>query len=147
MILRTPTEHENGGIPLHILIFSTRHSRDNGNPGWLCAELAWIPALAGMTDPGRLFIVRIATYVFSKEDTKMHCRGESQRGRFFALTSSESFASLVLLADIISEAWANFSMRKSQAGGFQPGADDSRYFLRVLRADRPEYRRRVRPFI
>ena len=77
----------------------------------------------------------------------MHCRGESQRGRFFALTSSESFASLVLLAGIICMAWANFSMRQSQAGGCQTRAYESRYFLRVLRADRPEYRRRVRPFI
>ena len=39
----------------------------------------------------------IALHVFSKEDTKMDCRGESQRGRFFALTSSETFVSFVLL--------------------------------------------------
>ncbi len=41
-----------------------------------------------MTDPGSLFIVQIiSALVFSKEDTKMHCRGE----RFFALTSSKPF--------------------------------------------------------
>ena len=51
-----------------------------------------------MTDPGGIFTAQIiAALVFSKEDTKMHCRGESQRGRFFALTSSETFVSFVLL--------------------------------------------------
>jgi hypothetical protein len=51
-------------------IFSTRHSRVRGNPGLVCAELAWIPAFAGMTDPGRLFVSWIATGVFSKKDMK-----------------------------------------------------------------------------
>ena len=51
-----------------MLIFSsTRHSRASGNPGVVCAELAWIPAFAGMTDSGRLFVSWIATDVFSKE--------------------------------------------------------------------------------
>jgi hypothetical protein len=34
-----------------------------------CGELAWIPAFAGMTDPGGLFVL-IPSSVFSKEDTK-----------------------------------------------------------------------------
>ncbi|MGH7809565.1 MAG: hypothetical protein ACREP5_04735, partial [Candidatus Binatia bacterium] len=33
MILRSPTEHENEGTPLHIVLSSTRHSRAGGNPG------------------------------------------------------------------------------------------------------------------
>ena len=46
-----------------------------------------------MTDPDSLFIVQIIyAQAFSKEDTKMHCRGE----RFFALTSSETFVSFVI---------------------------------------------------
>ena len=48
----------------------TGHSRARGNPGLVCAKLAWIPAFAGMTDPGRLFVSWIATDVFSKECTK-----------------------------------------------------------------------------
>ena len=30
---------------------STRHSRARGNPGLFSAELTWIPAFAGMTEP------------------------------------------------------------------------------------------------
>jgi hypothetical protein len=33
MILRSPTEHENEGTPLHIVFSSTRHTRARGNPG------------------------------------------------------------------------------------------------------------------
>jgi len=33
MILRSPAENENGGIFLHIVLSSTRHSRARGNPG------------------------------------------------------------------------------------------------------------------
>jgi hypothetical protein len=32
---------------------STRHSRARGNAGLFSAALAWIPAFAGMTEPGR----------------------------------------------------------------------------------------------
>ena len=53
MSLRSSTEHENGGISLHRVRSSTRHSRARGNPGLLCAELAWIPAFAGMTETMR----------------------------------------------------------------------------------------------
>ena len=50
---------------------SIRHSRARGNPGLFCAELAWIPAFAGMTEPRRLFVVHIIpSHVFSKDDTK-----------------------------------------------------------------------------
>jgi hypothetical protein len=34
-----------------------------------CGELAWIPAVAGMTDPSGLFVL-IPSSVFLKEDTK-----------------------------------------------------------------------------
>ena len=53
MSLRSPTETEKGKIPLHTLVPSTRHSRARGNPGLVSAKLAWIPAFAGMTEPGR----------------------------------------------------------------------------------------------
>ena len=33
MILRSPAEDENGGISLHMVPSSTRHSRARGNPG------------------------------------------------------------------------------------------------------------------
>ena len=40
------------------------------DPYQVCStELVWIPAFAGMTDPGGLFVV-IPSQVFSKEDTK-----------------------------------------------------------------------------
>ena len=35
MSLRSPTEHENGGISLPVVLSSTRHSRARGNPGLL----------------------------------------------------------------------------------------------------------------
>ncbi len=58
MSLRSSAEDENGGISLHRVLPSNRHSRPvelqpvlhGGNPGLLCAELAWIPAFAGMTE-------------------------------------------------------------------------------------------------
>ncbi len=59
------------GIPTNMLPYSIRHSRARGNPGLFCAELAWIPAFAGMTEPRSLFIVHIIlSQVFSKEVTK-----------------------------------------------------------------------------
>jgi hypothetical protein len=51
MILRSPAEHENGGIFLRVVLPATRHSRARGNPGLFSAELTWIPAFAGMTEP------------------------------------------------------------------------------------------------
>jgi hypothetical protein len=36
MTLRSPAENENGGIYLHRVLFSIRHSRARGNPGLLC---------------------------------------------------------------------------------------------------------------
>jgi len=53
MNLRSSAEDENRGISLHVVLPSTRHSRARGNPGWFSAELAWIPAFAGMTEPRR----------------------------------------------------------------------------------------------
>ena len=87
MSLRSPTEHENGGISLHRVLPSTRHSRARGNPGLFCAELAWIPAFAGTTEPSGLFVLQIIpAYVFSKEDTK---------STKFKNGLSETFASFV----------------------------------------------------
>jgi hypothetical protein len=71
MSLRSPTDYENGWLPLHMLLCSNRHSRARGNPGSFSAELAWIPAFAGMTEPWCLIIAKIIpAQVFSKEDTK-----------------------------------------------------------------------------
>ncbi|MGZ9257770.1 MAG: hypothetical protein ACXW50_25365, partial [Candidatus Binatia bacterium] len=71
MSLRSPTEHENGWHSQNMLPCSIRQSRARGNPGLFCAELAWIPAFAGMTEPRRLFVVHIIpSHVFSKELTK-----------------------------------------------------------------------------
>ena len=71
MSLHSPTEHENGWHSQNMLPSSIRHSRARGNPGLFCAQLAWIPAFAGMTEPRRLFVVHIIpSQVFSKEDTK-----------------------------------------------------------------------------
>ena len=68
MSLRSPTEHENGWHSQNMLPSSIRHSRARGNPGLFCAELAWIPAFAGMTEPRWLFVVDIIpSQVFSKE--------------------------------------------------------------------------------
>src|SRR3970282_2291334 len=53
MSLRSSAKDENGGISLRRVLPSTRHSRARGNPGWFSAELAWIPAFAGMTEPRR----------------------------------------------------------------------------------------------
>ena len=39
------------GFPSADVLPSTRHSRARGNPGLFSAELAWIPAFAGMTEP------------------------------------------------------------------------------------------------
>jgi len=51
--LRSSADDENGGISLHGVLPSNRHSRARGNPGLLCAELAWMPAFAGMTETRR----------------------------------------------------------------------------------------------
>ncbi|MGZ9213057.1 MAG: hypothetical protein ACXW53_14270, partial [Candidatus Binatia bacterium] len=60
-------EHENGWHSQN-MILSIRHSRARGNPGLFCAELAWIPAFAGMTEPRSLFVAHIIpAHVFSKE--------------------------------------------------------------------------------
>ena len=50
MRLRPSARYKNRWIPLHMLLPPTRHSRAGGNPGLLPAELAWVPAFAGMTE-------------------------------------------------------------------------------------------------
>jgi hypothetical protein len=50
MSLRSPTENGIEGFSSRMLLFSNRHSRARGNPGWVTVELAWIPAFAGMTE-------------------------------------------------------------------------------------------------
>ena len=49
MSLRPSTDYEIGGIPPYTLC-SICHSRAGGNPGLFTAELAWVPAFAGMTE-------------------------------------------------------------------------------------------------
>jgi hypothetical protein len=54
-----------------MLLSSNRHYRPGGNPGLFLAELAWIPAFAGMTELGGFFVLEIIfVCVFSKENTK-----------------------------------------------------------------------------
>ena len=83
MSLRPPTEHENGGISLHRVLSSTRHSRARGNPG-LFGRISLdtrfslrlirpkpCGGFAGTTEPSGLFVLQIIpAHVFSKEDTK-----------------------------------------------------------------------------
>jgi hypothetical protein len=57
MILRSPTEYEIEGSFFCVGIPSARHSRARGNPGLLSAELAWIPAFAGMTEARKIILV------------------------------------------------------------------------------------------
>ena len=56
MSLRSSTAYEISGISPPQAISSIRHSRARGNPGLLSAELAWIPAFAGMTEPRRYLL-------------------------------------------------------------------------------------------
>jgi hypothetical protein len=81
MSVRSPREYENGSHSQNMLDSSFSRTRESR---FVCAELAWIPAFAGMTEPRRLFVVHIIpSHVFSKEDTKF--------GYFF----SETFVSFV----------------------------------------------------
>ncbi len=65
MSLHSPTEHENGLYSQNMLPASIRHSRARGNPGFFCAQLAWIPAFAGMTEPRRpLHCGRPSPYIY-----------------------------------------------------------------------------------
>ncbi|MGZ9188205.1 MAG: hypothetical protein ACXW6R_26395, partial [Candidatus Binatia bacterium] len=71
MSLRSSTEYKIGLYSQNMLPSSIRHSRARGNPGLFCAELAWIAAFAGMTEPPEALRVHIIpSHVFSKEDTK-----------------------------------------------------------------------------
>jgi hypothetical protein len=48
-----------------------RHARAGENPVLFPAELAWITAFAGMTEPRRRFVTQIIRgQIFSKEDMK-----------------------------------------------------------------------------
>jgi hypothetical protein len=124
MSLRSPTEHENGSHSQNMLPSSIRHSRARGNPGLFCAELAWMPAFAGMTDPLRLFVVHIiASHVFSKKVTK------DRRARTIKVPN---FVLFVLLSVIICAACANC-----------PGAETPR--IRIFLAPRPPRSRSDRP--
>ena len=74
MTLRSSTENENGGTPLHRIVLSTRHSRARGNPGLFPAELTWIPAFAGMTERDRFFVHKIVPpriFEGGTKDTKL----------------------------------------------------------------------------
>jgi hypothetical protein len=50
MSLRPSTDYEIGGIRPPYALCSICHSRAGGNPRLFTAELAWIPAFAGMTE-------------------------------------------------------------------------------------------------
>ena len=71
MSLRSSTDYENDGFPCPGSSNPVCHSRAGGNPGLFCAELTWIPAFAGMTEPETLVVAQIInTQVFSQDVTK-----------------------------------------------------------------------------
>ena len=77
MSLRSPTENENGGIPLHMVVLSSRHSRARGNPGLLRrisldtrSPIKVGDKLRGYDGTQADLFVLIPKQVFSKEDTK-----------------------------------------------------------------------------
>ncbi|MGZ8485666.1 MAG: hypothetical protein ACXWZQ_17365 [Candidatus Binatia bacterium] len=71
---------------------------------------------------------------FARDNPAFGC-GCSPTGE--PLFPSPIWGKRVLLSVIICLAWANFSMRQSQEGGFQTRPYDCRYFLRPLRSLRP----------
>jgi hypothetical protein len=102
MSLRSSTDNENGRIPLHMLNSPNRHSRAGGNPDLIPAELAWIPAFAGMTEPRNRFVTQINhVEIFAKE---------ARRSRIINI---RNFVPVVLLSLIILVACANFVARRS----------------------------------
>jgi len=71
MSLRSPTDNENIGIFVHVVLPSTRHSRARGNPGWFSAELAWIPAFAGTTEArGACSFCRSSPHMYFRRSTR-----------------------------------------------------------------------------
>jgi len=70
MILRSPAENENGGIFLHMVVSSTRHSRARGNPD-LFRRISLDTRFRGYDGSRRSPRCQIiSAQVFSKEDTK-----------------------------------------------------------------------------
>ena len=74
MSLRSPKEHENGWHSQNTLLFSIRHSRARGNPGSFCAELAWIPAFAGMTSRGGSSLCRSSPHRYFRRRRRVERR-------------------------------------------------------------------------
>src|SRR3990172_10402104 len=69
MILRSPTENENGGLSFHMVPSSTRHSRARGNPG-LLRRISLDTRFRGYDGTQAGLLVLIPKRVFSKEITK-----------------------------------------------------------------------------
>jgi len=74
MILRTPKEHEKDWHSQNTLLSSIRHFRAGGNPGLFRAEIACIPAFAGMTEPDVNWLRRSAIHDYFRR------RQEGQEG-------------------------------------------------------------------
>ena len=66
MSLRSSTEHENGGISLHIVLSSTRHSRARGNPG-LFRRISLDTRFRGYDGPRRPLRSHPLTSIFEGE--------------------------------------------------------------------------------
>jgi hypothetical protein len=47
--------------------WSIRHTRARGNPALVCAQLAWIPAFAGMTEPTFSLCETIALHAYLRQ--------------------------------------------------------------------------------
>src|SRR3990170_3654779 len=83
MILRSPTENENGGLSFHRVPSSTRHSRARGNPG-LLRRISLDTRFRGYDGTQAGLFVLIPKRVFSKEitkDTKVFVGCASRTGR------------------------------------------------------------------
>src|SRR3990172_7731239 len=88
MILRSPTENENGGLSFHMVPSSTRHSRARGNPG-LLRRISLDTRFRGYDGTQAGLLVLIPKRVFSKEVTK------STKLRSLRISVSETFVAFV----------------------------------------------------
>ena len=134
MSLRSSAVYEIGWLPLHTLLCSNRHSRAGGNPGSFPAELAWIPAFAGMTEhrwPHR-YADHSQAQVFSKEDTKSTKFGVITFRNLRVLRDLRgeicfpNFVPVVLLSMIIPAACANFWGAEDPSDSDMPRAKNAK---------------------
>ena len=119
MILRSPAENENGGIPFPMALSSTRHfrrrtdqpqtawlARARGNPGSL-RRINLDTRFRGYDGTQAGLLVLVPKQVFSKEDTK-HALSKVEGSTKFKNKISATFVSFVLLCLKFFAACANF---------------------------------------